>query len=117
MRRPTFPMSHSARQKPRRWPLVLRIWKGSIHLDVLPAVLGHAAFAALIVYLAKHRDAHLALSGSIVPSLSIVVGLMLVFRNGSSFDRFWYVLFDYVCLDSYRFPGADEIISRPLLQV
>jgi putative membrane protein len=27
--------------------------------------------------------------GTIVPSLSIVVGLMLVFRNGSSYDRFW----------------------------
>jgi ion channel-forming bestrophin family protein len=86
---PTFPMSHSQRRKPRRWPLVLRVWKGSIHLDVLPAVLGHAAFTALIVYLERHHDAQLALPSTIVPSLSIVVGLMLVFRNGSSFDRFW----------------------------
>jgi putative membrane protein len=28
-------------------------------------------------------------SGTIIPSLSIVVGLMLVFRNGTSYDRFW----------------------------
>lgn len=85
----TFPLSHSARQKPRRWPLVLRLWKGSIHLDILPAVVCHAALSALIVWLDKHMSANLALPGTIVPSLSIVVGLMLVFRNGTSYDRFW----------------------------
>jgi len=32
---------------------------------------------------------NLGLPASIVPSLSIVVGLMLVFRNQTSYDRFW----------------------------
>ncbi|KAF2104898.1 UPF0187-domain-containing protein [Rhizodiscina lignyota] len=89
LQRPTFPLSHSTRKKPRRWPLVLRVWKGSIHWEILPAVLLHAAFTTLIVWLEEHRNAHLSLPGTIVPSLSIVVGLMLVFRNGTSYDRFW----------------------------
>jgi ion channel-forming bestrophin family protein len=32
---------------------------------------------------------NVGLPSTIVPSLSIVVGLMLVFRNGTSYDRFW----------------------------
>lgn len=89
---PTFPLAHTTRKKRRRWPLVLRVWKGSIHWDILPAVLLHAAFTAFIVWLDRHRHAHIGLPGTIVPSLSIVVGLMLVFRNGTSYDRFWSVI-------------------------
>lgn len=35
------------------------------------------------------RDDHLNLPSTTIPSLSIVVGLMLVFRNQTSYDRFW----------------------------
>jgi len=72
-----------------RWPLILRVHKGAIHLSILPAVTFHAAFTAIIVTLQQQFDANLGLPGTIVPSLAIVVGLMLVFRNGTSYDRFW----------------------------
>lgn len=90
-RSPTFPLYHSTRKKPRRWPLVLRFIKGAIHVDIAVPVILSALWAAFIVYLDHVRDDHIGLPGSIIPSLSIVVGLMLVFRNQTSYDRFWQV--------------------------
>lgn len=81
-------MFFSSRQKLRRWPLVLRVTKGSIHSTIIVPVLFHCIFTALIVAVDFYYTP-LDLPGQIVPSLSIVVGLMLVFRNGSSYDRFW----------------------------
>ena len=89
LRSPTFPLYNSTRKKPRRWPLVLRFYKGAIHIEILFPVLLHIAFAVLICYLEQKRDGHLGLPSSTIPSLSIVVGLMLVFRNQTSYDRFW----------------------------
>ncbi len=86
---PTFPLYNSSRKKPRRWPLVLRFIKGAVHQDIAVPVLFHAAFAALVVYLDLVREDRLALPSSTIPSLSIVVGLLLVFRNQTSYDRFW----------------------------
>lgn len=48
----------------------------------------HTIFTGLVVYLDIYWHT-LGLPGTIIPSLSIVVGLMLVFRNGTSYDRFW----------------------------
>src|SRR5579871_3177029 len=62
--------------------------KGSVHRDILLPILFHAAFTALIIYIDQYHH-NLGLPGSIIPSLSIVVGLMLVFRNNASYDRFW----------------------------
>jgi putative membrane protein len=85
----TFPGYNTlTRKKPRRWPLVLRVTKGSVHLDILIPVILHSAFTAIITYLDLYVHS-LGLPGTIIPSLSIVVGLMLVFRNGTSYDRFW----------------------------
>lgn len=56
---------------------------------MFPPVLLHAAFATLIVYVDNIKDGHLGLPSSAIPSLSIVVGLMLVFRNQTSYERFW----------------------------
>ncbi|KAH9826631.1 UPF0187 protein [Teratosphaeria destructans] len=88
-RSPTFPSYHTARKKPRRWPLVLRVIKGAIHVDVALPVILHAAFAALVCYLDLRMESHLGIPSSVIPSMSIVVGLMLVFRNSTSYDRFW----------------------------
>jgi len=68
---------------------VLRFVKGAVHADVALPVLLHAAFAALIVYLDQIIEGHLRIPSSTIPSLSIVVALMLVFRNQTSYDRFW----------------------------
>ena len=84
-----FPLYHTTRKKPRRWPLTLRFIKGAIHIDIALPVVLHAAFAALICYVDMVRDGHLSIPSSVIPSLSIVVGLMLVFRNSTSYDRFW----------------------------
>lgn len=88
-RRPTYPLAHSFRRKPRRIPLVLRFTRGSIHSIVFVPVLLHSLWTALIVFLDTRVLTSLGLPATIVPSLSIVVGLMLVFRNSTSYDRFW----------------------------
>ncbi|KAF2011259.1 hypothetical protein BU24DRAFT_443673 [Aaosphaeria arxii CBS 175.79] len=89
IRRPTYPLAHSFRRKPRRVPLVLRLAHGSIHSIVILPVLLHSLFTVLVVYLDRNVDGSLGLPSTIIPSLSIVVGLMLVFRNSTSYDRFW----------------------------
>jgi len=52
-------------------------------------VILHSLFTVLIVYLDRYVAGSVGLPSTIIPSLSIVVGLMLVFRNGTSYDRFW----------------------------
>ncbi|KAL1628617.1 hypothetical protein SLS56_005726 [Neofusicoccum ribis] len=84
----THPSFNVSRTKPRRWPLVLRFIKGAIHGAIFVPVALHALFTALVVYL-DSTVGEFGLPSSIIPSLSIVVGLMLVFRNGTSYDRFW----------------------------
>ncbi|KAI9730982.1 MAG: hypothetical protein M1834_005443 [Cirrosporium novae-zelandiae] len=88
-RTPTVPNINASRRKPRRWPLVLRFIKGAIHGAILLPVFLHALFTILIVYIDQNLDHNLGLPASIIPSLSIVVGLMLVFRNQTSYNRFW----------------------------
>lgn len=88
-RRPTYPLAHATRRKPRRLPLVLRFAKGSIHTIIILPVVLHSLFTVLIVYLDQHITDHISIPSTIIPSLSIVVGLMLVFRNSTSYDRFW----------------------------
>ena len=109
-----------------RWPLALRFIKGAIHAAIILPVTLHGLFAALVVFLDQQLDGSLGLPASIVrqyeqrtflngslltpfqiPSLSIVVGLMLVspicssersryltnfvkvFRNQTAYNRFW----------------------------
>lgn len=88
-RRPTYPLAHSFRHKPRRIPLVLRFAKGAIHGIIIVPVILHSVFTVLIVYLDRYVNGNVGLPATIIPSLSIVVGLMLVFRNSTSYDRFW----------------------------
>ncbi|MCJ1272083.1 hypothetical protein MMC22_011990, partial [Lobaria immixta] len=88
-RKHTFPFARSSRHKPRRWPLALRFIKGAIHGAIILPVALHALFAALIAFIHQSLDRSLGLPNSTIPSLSIVVGLMLVFRNQTSYNRFW----------------------------
>ncbi|PLB44256.1 UPF0187-domain-containing protein [Aspergillus steynii IBT 23096] len=88
-RQGTHPHLLSARRKPRRWPLVLRFVKGAIHGAILLSVTLHAVFSAFVVCLDLYIFDTVGLPNSIIPSLSIVVGLMLVFRNQTSYSRFW----------------------------
>ncbi|CEJ58795.1 Putative UPF0187 domain protein [Penicillium brasilianum] len=88
-RRLTHPHLLSSRKKPRRWPLVFRFIKGAIHAHILLPVFLHAIFTAFVVYLDTYVFETVGLPTTIIPSLSIVVGLMLVFRNQTSYNRFW----------------------------
>jgi putative membrane protein len=86
---PTYPLAHAFRKKPRRIPLVLRFSRGAVHDIIAVPVLLHSLFTVLIVYLDTNIWGSIAVPSTIIPSLSIVVGLMLVFRNSTSYDRFW----------------------------
>ncbi|KAG1800850.1 Bestrophin, RFP-TM, chloride channel-domain-containing protein [Suillus plorans] len=68
-------------------PDVLRL-KGSIISRIIGPVLTVTIFAALVAY-AWSKGKRVVLTNSVVPLLSVVVGLILVFRNGTSYDRFW----------------------------
>ncbi|KAF9036757.1 Bestrophin, RFP-TM, chloride channel-domain-containing protein [Panaeolus papilionaceus] len=68
-------------------PDVLRL-KGSIISRILGPVLTVTLWAALVCY-AKTHGYEIISANSIVPLLSVVVGLILVFRNGTSYERYW----------------------------
>jgi len=68
-------------------PDVLRL-KGSIMGRILGPVLTVTFFSILVCY-AGTKGYKLVLMNSIVPLLSVVVGLILVFRNSTSYDRYW----------------------------
>ncbi|KAJ6547368.1 Bestrophin, RFP-TM, chloride channel-domain-containing protein [Mycena capillaripes] len=68
-------------------PDVFRI-KGSVISRIFGPVLTVTLFATAVAY-ANFRGYSLSLTNSIVPLLSVVVGLILVFRNGTSYDRYW----------------------------
>jgi putative membrane protein len=86
---PTYPLAHAFRKKPRRVPLVLRFSRGAVHDIIAVPVVLHSLFTVLIVYLDTNIWDSINIPSTIIPSLSIVVGLMLVFRNSTSYDRFW----------------------------
>ncbi|KAK7043676.1 hypothetical protein VNI00_008287 [Paramarasmius palmivorus] len=68
-------------------PDVLRI-KGSIIPRIAWPVLTNTIFSTAVAY-AWSQGYRVVLTNSVVPLLSVVVGLILVFRNGTSYDRFW----------------------------
>ncbi|KIJ69470.1 hypothetical protein HYDPIDRAFT_172861 [Hydnomerulius pinastri MD-312] len=66
-------------------PDVLRL-KGSIIARIFGPVLTVTIFSAIVAY-AWSKGKRVQLSNSVVPLLSVVVGLILVFRT--SYDRYW----------------------------
>ncbi|KAI0262953.1 Bestrophin, RFP-TM, chloride channel-domain-containing protein [Gloeopeniophorella convolvens] len=68
-------------------PDVLRL-KNSIVGRIIGPVLTVTIFSALVVY-AHHRGKPVTLTNSVTPLLAVVVGLILVFRNGTSYDRYY----------------------------
>ncbi|KAH9890712.1 UPF0187-domain-containing protein [Cubamyces lactineus] len=79
-----------SRQKLRKYswlPDVLRV-KGSIVPRIIGPVLTVTIFATGAAYVWS-RGVDISLTNSVVPLLSVVVGLILVFRNGTSYDRYY----------------------------
>ncbi|KAI0747718.1 Bestrophin, RFP-TM, chloride channel-domain-containing protein [Daedaleopsis nitida] len=88
------------RQKLRRYswlPDVLRL-KGSIVPRVIGPVLTVTIFATAAAY-AWSRGIDISLTNSVVPLLSVVVGLILVFRT--SYDRYWEGRKDFATMLSH----------------
>ncbi|KDQ06729.1 hypothetical protein BOTBODRAFT_181318 [Botryobasidium botryosum FD-172 SS1] len=78
-----------ARQELRKYswlPDVLRV-EGSIISRIIGPVLTVTAFATAIATANQVYHKDLKLTNNVVPLLSVVVGLILVFRNGTSYDR------------------------------
>ncbi|KAH6918902.1 Bestrophin, RFP-TM, chloride channel-domain-containing protein [Coprinopsis sp. MPI-PUGE-AT-0042] len=68
-------------------PDVFRI-KGSIIARIFWPVVTVSLFASFVAY-ASTRGYTVMWTNSIVPLLSVVVGLILVFRNSTSYERYW----------------------------
>ncbi|WP_008314573.1 bestrophin family protein [Leptolyngbya sp. PCC 6406] len=70
------------------WFLVLFRWQGSVLPAVLPRAFCCALFGALVADFYRRGWAiSLPVLGSVVPS--IVLGLLLVFRTNTAYERFW----------------------------
>jgi ion channel-forming bestrophin family protein len=72
----------------QRWFKVALQWRGSVLLSILPRVLICAGFGAIVAYANTH-GMQLAFPGlaALIPNL--VLGLLLVFRTNTAYDRFW----------------------------
>jgi putative membrane protein len=68
-------------------PDVLRL-KNSIVAHIIGPVLTVTLFSAGVVY-AFEKGKPVTFTNSVTPLLSVVVGLILVFRNGTSYDRYY----------------------------
>ncbi|KZT03398.1 UPF0187-domain-containing protein [Laetiporus sulphureus 93-53] len=91
-----------SRQRLRKYswlPDVLRV-KGSIVPRIIGPVLTVTIFASLAAYL-WDRGTDVALTNQVVPLLSVVVGLILVFRNGTSYDRYYEGRKDFASMVSH----------------
>ena len=71
------------------WPDALRL-QGSILPTILPQVSLIFLFSlgVCIAYL-ELGYTNLSIAGSVIPSLSVVLGLLIAFRTNSAYDRFW----------------------------
>ncbi|KAG8977873.1 hypothetical protein FRC05_000401 [Tulasnella sp. 425] len=93
---------HVERRKLRKYswlPDVLRI-EGSIIRRIVGPVLTVTLFAGCVAVSSEIYDYHLNLSNNVVPLLSVVVGLILVFRNSTSYDRYYEARKDFAALTS-----------------
>ncbi|MBR8830297.1 MAG: hypothetical protein N5P05_003392 [Chroococcopsis gigantea SAG 12.99] len=72
----------------RHWFHILFLWKGSVVPAILPRVFFCAAFSFLVSFF-YHFGLNLTLpiESGLVPSL--VLGLLLVFRTNTAYERFW----------------------------
>ncbi|KAI7858049.1 Bestrophin, RFP-TM, chloride channel-domain-containing protein [Circinella umbellata] len=73
----------------QHYPDVLR-WKGSVWPRILPLITltGFYAYAIAYAYL-KLNYTVIALNNSVVPALSVVLGLLLTFRANTSYNRYY----------------------------
>ncbi|CAE7078958.1 unnamed protein product [Rhizoctonia solani] len=80
---------HRRRMRYYTWLVdVFRI-DGSVTLRILGPVLTVTLFATFVATMVQVYGHNWKLTNNVVPLLSVVVGLILVFRNGTSYDRYY----------------------------
>lgn len=81
-------MGQQTNWQERQWFRVLLNWQGSVIPSILPRVLLCAGLSLIIaVFHEQGIDVALPIESGIVPS--VVLGLLLVFRTNTAYDRFW----------------------------
>lgn len=81
-------MKNNTQIDKRQWFQVLLNLRSSVVPTILPRVLFSGLFSILIVFLyAQGINVALPVESGIVPS--VVLGLLLVFRTNTAYDRFW----------------------------
>ncbi|KAG0062564.1 hypothetical protein BGZ90_003030, partial [Linnemannia elongata] len=83
-----MPKRRLTSESPWGYPIAL-LWRGSVIPLILPNVLFSVAVAIGVSYFYLAVGLDIAIAGSIIPSLSIVIGLILAFRTNTAYDRFW----------------------------
>ncbi|CAE6515561.1 unnamed protein product [Rhizoctonia solani] len=80
---------HRRRMRYYTWLVdVVRI-EGSVTMRILGPVLTVTLFATWVATMVQVYGHNWKLPNNVVPLLSVVVGLILVFRNGTSYDRYY----------------------------
>jgi putative membrane protein len=78
----------SSDREKRQWIKVLIRWRCSVLPAIFPRVVGFGIFGLLVTILYKQNlPVSLPILSSIVPS--VVLGLLLVFRTNTAYERFW----------------------------
>jgi ion channel-forming bestrophin family protein len=75
---------------PKNWFLTAIQFKGSVLPAILPRVLLFTGLACFAVWL-EHREIHLRSLGTLTENVAcnLVLGLLLVFRTNTAYERFW----------------------------
>ncbi|KAG2185019.1 hypothetical protein INT43_000932 [Umbelopsis isabellina] len=69
------------------WPDTFS-WKGSVLPATLPPVIMMSIFSSIICLVHVQFGIYLGLPGSVVPAISVTLGLLLAFRVNTAYDRF-----------------------------
>lgn len=87
---PTGP-KHFVQLRRRRTRLfyLLTNLRGSVVPQILPNIIAVALFTTLICYINTRHPIALNMTDAIVPSLSIIVGLLLAFKTNNSYERYY----------------------------
>jgi putative membrane protein len=91
---------------PRHWWRVLLLFpKSPVFTTLLLDVIGIGVYAGIVVWIENRFDLEAPLGPTILSLLGIILGLLLVFRTNTAYDRWW---------EGRRFWGQLTNVSRAL---
>ncbi|KAG8681710.1 hypothetical protein FRC08_015468 [Ceratobasidium sp. 394] len=80
---------HRRRMRYYTWLVDVFRLDGSVMSRIIGPVLTVTLFATFVAVMVQQYKHEWKLTNNVVPLLSVVVGLILVFRNGTSYDRYY----------------------------